>query len=130
MDKKKPTGVPRTGKADVILMAALLFCGALLFFVRVPSGAGPDDLTVEIRVDGRTVYTGSLAEEGVVEAGAGNRVAIRDGAVFMEEADCPDGSCIRQGRISRSGQAVVCLPNRVVVRITEGKAPAFDTVAE
>jgi hypothetical protein len=35
----------------------------------------------------------------------------------MEYADCPDKLCIRQGIVSRSGERIVCLPNRVSITI-------------
>ena len=35
----------------------------------------------------------------------------------MEEADCPDGTCVRQGAIQTPGETIVCLPHRVTVTI-------------
>ncbi len=36
----------------------------------------------------------------------------------MEESSCPDKTCIKQGRIDRPGEIIVCLPNKVTVEIT------------
>ena len=36
----------------------------------------------------------------------------------MTHADCPDQICVKTGSISRSGQSIVCAPNRVVVTVT------------
>ncbi|MBT9175725.1 MAG: hypothetical protein DDT20_00025 [Firmicutes bacterium] len=34
-------------------------------------------------------------------------------------ADCPDKVCIGMGRKSRPGEVIVCLPNRVIIRIEQ-----------
>jgi len=60
--------------------------------------------------------------------GGSNVLMIEDGEVYMEEADCPDRLCVKQGRISGTGQAIVCLPHRLVVVIEEGEEPALDAV--
>jgi hypothetical protein len=43
-------------------------------------------------------------------------------------ADCPDQRCVHQGWASRTGQCIVCLPNRVMIQIEGGNADA-DTVS-
>ena len=35
----------------------------------------------------------------------------------MSSATCPDGDCVKQGRICDEGETIVCLPNKVVVEI-------------
>ena len=35
----------------------------------------------------------------------------------MTDADCPDKLCVKTGRISKTGETIVCLPHRVVVEI-------------
>jgi hypothetical protein len=37
----------------------------------------------------------------------------------VEEASCPDGLCKSMGRISMSGQSIICLPNKVVIEILD-----------
>ena len=39
----------------------------------------------------------------------------------MTEADCPDHLCMKQKKISKKGGTIVCLPNRVVLEIIDGK---------
>ena len=54
---------------------------------------------------------------------------IRGGAARMIYADCPDKSCVKQGGVSRGGQFIVCLPNRVVVEIIgKDRAAGVDAV--
>jgi len=47
----------------------------------------------------------------------GVTVEIRDGKVRISESDCPDKICEKTGFISSPMQTIVCLPNRISVRI-------------
>ena len=49
--------------------------------------------------------------------GASNTVRIRDGRVSVCAASCPDGLCVRHRAVSRAGESIICLPNRVVVTV-------------
>lgn len=40
-----------------------------------------------------------------------------DNKVRMVESPCPDKICMGMGWISQPGESIVCIPNRVVVRI-------------
>lgn len=50
-----------------------------------------------------------------------NKVEIQKNRVRVVEADCPDKIDVKAGWISKENQMLVCLPNRVVIRITGGK---------
>jgi hypothetical protein len=50
-----------------------------------------------------------------------NLVAVRDGRVFVEEADCPGLDCVHHAPIDASGQTIVCLPHRLVIEVQEDK---------
>ena len=46
-----------------------------------------------------------------------NLLIIEDGYAYIKEASCPDGLCVHQGKINKSGEMIVCLPNEVVVTV-------------
>lgn len=50
-----------------------------------------------------------------------NRIRIEDGKAYMEEANCPDGYCEEQGKISGHTQTIVCLPHKLVVEVLENE---------
>lgn len=52
---------------------------------------------------------------------------VRDGAVRVLEAPCPDKLCVHQGAVSRAGAALVCVPSGVSVRVGGG-SDALDAV--
>ena len=115
------------GKNDILLAAALLLiCAASL----LPLRAGDPGRTAEVSVDGRPFASYSLSNdrsvEIVTEYGS-NILEIKGGAASVSEADCPGGDCTRFAPISREGQILICLPHRLVVRISGGEE--YDSVA-
>jgi hypothetical protein len=66
-----------------------------------------------------------------VESEAGkNVIAVEQGRVCILDADCPDGSCIRQGWISGGATPRVCLPHRLVIKPDGNhQSPAGDGLA-
>lgn len=112
-------------KRDIILIVlALLAAGALYLISQVSLGA--EASVVVVTVDGREALRRPLAMEGryeiAQEDGSLNVIRIENGAVFMEEANCRDGLCIRQGKMRNGAKTIVCLPHKVVVQLT-GDAP-------
>ena len=104
-------------RRDLFLVLLLLFlsCVSLgVFFLTREEGA-----EVTVSVNGVTVGVYSLHENGSYPINGGtNLLVIENGTARMEEADCPDGTCVRTGRIRYAGQRIVCLPNRVTVTVT------------
>ena len=98
-----------------IFALLLAVCGGLSLVLL--STAQPAQ-QVEVWSDGKLIDTLSLLEDQqiTVESSNGsNVVTIRDGAVAVTEADCPDGYCMKRGFCS-GGTEIVCLPNRLVLR--------------
>ena len=115
-------------KKDLILIAAALLAALALYIVSQVS-LGVEVSAVVVTVDGREVLRRPLAMENTYEIaqedGSLNIIAVEDGAVYMKEANCRDGLCIRQGKMKNGAKTIVCLPHKVVVQLT-GDAPAND----
>lgn len=58
----------------------------------------------------------SLLKDSVTEL-AGCRICVKNGQVYMEEADCPGQDCVHMKPISEEGQVIACLPNKIVLEI-------------
>ena len=103
-----------------ILVAVIAVAGVCLYLFR---GEGN---SVTLSVDGKVIATYSLDKDMVkdvyTEDGGHNRLVIKDGKAWVEEASCPDGICAAHKPIHREGESIVCLPNKVVVTVvtTEG----------
>ena len=103
-------------KGDYAIFVGLLIIAAVLWWVFSAPKAG-DTVNVVIQKDGQQVFTAPLEGTDTEWADAHNRVAIQNGEVFMEWSDCANQVCVHSGRISEAGQQIVCLPNRLIVRL-------------
>lgn len=46
-----------------------------------------------------------------------NRIVVEDGAVSVTEADCADKICVHEGKISRTGEVIACLPHELIITV-------------
>ncbi len=119
-------------KRDGIFLAVVLVVAVagLLWFCLGYSRPGS---LVEATVDGEVLGAYPLAEARELalpgEEAITNRLVIAQGEAWMQWADCPDQICVEHRPISREGEEIVCLPNRIVVRVTGGDGPKTDAVA-
>ena len=123
---------------DKLLIAGMLLAAAL-FFAFFGTWSRETGSTAVIIVDGETMDTVPLTKDGdySVEGLLGESIIrIRDGAVTMEQAPCPDQICVKHSRIRYSGEQIVCLPGRIIIEIQGGTQtqtngePVIDGVAK
>ncbi len=79
---------------------------------------------VIIQVEGKNFSRFSLSENRTVKVYGPLGISIleiKNGKVRMFSSPCPDKLCVREGYISKPGQMIICVPNRVIVKI-EGRA--------
>ncbi len=121
----------RLDRAAALLTAAGVALCALFAFVHRGAPEAPE---AEIVVDGEVVERIPLfgaPREVTVRAGGGfNLVRVGDGRAAVISADCPDLVCVKNGEISRPGEGSVCLPHKLVVRITGGSGGEVDAVVQ
>lgn len=119
-------------KRDIILIVSLLIVGiiALVIWHFVYSVDGKY-VTIEQRDNLIGIYPLNVDKEIEIEhrGEVVNKIVIEDGYCYMEEAECPDHLCIKQGKVNKSGQTIVCLPNRVVVTVVDSDSSDYDSVA-
>lgn len=48
-----------------------------------------------------------------------NTIAVEDGEVYVVDADCKTHDCMKQGKISRPPQQIICLPHRLWIEIVD-----------
>ncbi|MBR5224802.1 MAG: NusG domain II-containing protein [Clostridia bacterium] len=107
-------------KKDIILIAAALVLALALYAVSQMT-LGTQAAQVVVTVGGEEVLRRPLAVsdtyEIAMENGDVNVIRVENGAVFMQEANCRDGLCIRQGKMKNAAKTIVCLPHELVVRL-------------
>ena len=115
-------------KKDIIMIAAMLLAALVLYLISQVS-LGAEASTIVVTLDGKEVLRRPLAVENTYDIaqddGSLNVIAVENGAVYMKEANCRDGLCIRQGKMKNGAKTIVCLPHKIVIQLT-GDAPVSD----
>lgn len=104
--------------ADKILIGGLVVL-TLLSFVAIRHFKHEGRVAV-IEVDGKLVGNFSLEEDRFIPVDGKlgtTRVEIVGNGVRVLDSPCPHKLCVKSGTISKSGDALICLPNGVVIRI-------------
>ncbi len=105
------------------LIFFLLFGGALVgFFLQSLLFSQTGNLQAVVEVDGQLYGRYSLEEKNgktlAIRTEFGyNKIVIENGRLWVAESDCPDGLEVTAGAIENSGEMLICLPNRLVIRI-------------
>lgn len=101
----------------VVIAAALIIQGLILIYTN-----SKEVNYVAIRHDGNEIAKYKIDENKEYDFKDGeyeNHIVIKDGQVYMESANCRDHICVKQGKIDKAGQTIVCLPHKLVVEIQE-----------
>lgn len=116
-------------KNDWILAAGIILAAGLIFlFLLLRNSDGAKQVTVT--VDGKEYGTYSLEKDRTIKINRTNRLVIENGTARMEWADCPDQICVKHRAVSRDGESIICLPNKVVVSVSGGEEKELDGVAQ
>lgn len=123
----------KSTKFWVILTAALLAASAVGAFAL--SRRTAEGTVARIYQDGALVRSIDLAhltgtETVTITGPAGESVITAEpGRICVSHADCPDQICVHQGWISTEAVPIVCLPNKLVIRLEgPGAETEFDGV--
>jgi hypothetical protein len=118
-------------KNDIILIGVLLILGlAVIAFMSLTKKEGSK---VVITVEGEVYDTLYLKEDASytvkLENGEFNTFEIKDGYVDMLDASCRDKICVNHKDIHYNNETIVCLPNKVVLEVTESEDSGVDAIA-
>lgn len=116
-----------TKKRDIVLAAVLLILGITgVLIVKYGLKSGN---TADVYIDDKLVQTidMSVDDEYTFQTDKGsNTVEVRNGAVSMKSADCPDKVCVRMGTKNRNGETITCLPHKLVIEVHGGQEQEVD----
>lgn len=117
-------------KKDLLFGAGIIIV-ALVMLLAIQLTRGEEGNQIQITLDGKIYGTYALSKDQTIEVKNGdfyNKVRIEDGKAYMKEANCPDGYCEEQGKISGHTQTIVCLPHKLVVEVLDnGEADTSDS---
>ena len=113
---------------DILLIGALLAIVLTVFLVVTLTKK--EGAYVEVVIDGELYATYPLAIPREVTLNGGtNILVIEDGKAYLSYANCPDHTCVNTGKISYNGQSIVCLPNRLTVKVVSTDGGGVDFVS-
>lgn len=115
-------------KNDMILAGGILLVSLCLLFFRYFSDDAGENAQVIVMIDGSKYGSYSLSEDQRIDINGTNLLVIEQGSARIDEADCPDQICVKHTRISRDGESIICLPNKLVVTIEHGEEPEIDGI--
>ena len=119
-------------KKDFLLILIILIVAAAMwmgFAFLSPA----QNASAVISVDSKQVYRLDMRQDGIYEIEGmlyPCTVEIKNGRIRMEASQCPDKICEHTGFISHSGQAIVCLPNRVIIELQKQDGLQLDAVLQ
>lgn len=118
-------------KADFILIGMLILIGIGSFFiVSKDNEAGK---TVIIKDNGKLYGRYSLNEDRnitIANQDKKNVITIKNNTVIMKEANCKNQLCVNHKAINKSGESIICLPNRIAVEIKGDKGDEYDSISK
>ena len=110
------------------LIAIVLAVTSMLSISALAVSAAPStSANVTVKVDGKVVETLSLNEDtqrqfnGVV-------VVVKNGEIYVTQSTCTDKVCMRSGKASKTGEGIICAPNRVSIQIDGNNADLPDAM--
>ena len=96
----------------IAIVAILVAISVIMSFALPQTGVRH----VVIKQNNEIVYSQSLYVDNTFDTGT-NVIEIKDGVVFVKSASCKNQVCVNTGKISKKGESIACLPNKVIVEI-------------
>ncbi len=119
----------RVKPGDIFLMVAVaLLAGVLFLLPFLSEKAKTAEIVISEAGEVRVISLDQPAEYEISSRGVSLTVTVKDGTVFVSHSDCRDSICRNTPPISRGGQAIVCVPAGVVIRIA-GEGGIVDGIA-
>lgn len=108
-------------KKNDFLLILIIFI-LTVFFVLLSFFNQSDGSIVSVIKDGEKIAEYSLDEMlkiPITDEKKNNTLVIENGKAYIKEATCPDKICVNHRSVSKIGETIVCLPNRLVIEISE-----------
>ncbi len=113
-------------KGDIILVIILI----LAVILTAVFATQKEDSFVEVYVNGNFVCQLELDEDSTIDlkklkCNVDLILQVKDGKVSVTHSDCPDKLCVSSSAVSSVGGMIVCLPNKVVIKVMPKEVDAI-----
>ncbi|MBR1597490.1 MAG: NusG domain II-containing protein [Lachnospiraceae bacterium] len=113
-------------KGDLILIAVILSITGIAALLIMQQKRG-DQVII---TSGEAKETYSLNESRTIrvscESGGYNTVVIRNGMVWVEEADCKNQICVNHKPVSKNHESIVCIPHKLFIDVKSSRNNDID----
>lgn len=116
-------------KNDCKLMAIIIGVAVLLLLWKSLKEDGKENV-IQVKVNGVLRGEYDLSEDRELDINGTNHLVIKNGKADVTDAKCPDKICVKQKPISKNGESIVCLPNKIIITVVEGKEDELDAVVK
>ncbi len=110
----------RSFRRDALLaLCTIVLSLVTLFLLSPPKKRGAYAVVI---VGGEERSRHALAQNAAVEIATShghNTLTVENGEARITHADCTDRVCAKHAPVSRAGETIVCLPNKLVVEIRD-----------
>ena len=116
---------------DKILVVFILLLG-IISLIALSHLRQPGDF-VTIEVNGQVVHRLDLniSREVKVNGSIGETIIkISQNSAQVVHSDCPEKICVKTGEIHLAGEMIVCVPNKVVIKINSKQKNQFDVITQ
>jgi hypothetical protein len=112
------------------ILIVLIFAFGIVILVALKHLRQPgDDVIIEVK--GQVVQRLDLntSQEITINGAIGRTIVkIEGGAAQVIHSDCPEKICVKTGKITYVGEIIVCVPNKVVIKIIGKQKNSFDVI--
>ncbi|HDP76833.1 MAG TPA: NusG domain II-containing protein [Mesotoga infera] len=101
---------------DILIVFGLITAVLLLALTRDRGSS-----FAEVYHDGRLIRTVNLKVDSEFSLAVGMLIKVEKGKISVIDSDCPDKLCVLQGAVDSPNIPIVCVPNRIVIKIPSGR---------
>ena len=107
-------------KGDLFAVALVVLLALAVAVVYLPDSSAGENHLVQIFQNGILIRELPLQTDAqfTLSGEYNNTIVVHGGRVCIETSDCPGGDCVHSGWIAHAGRSIVCLPNRVEIRVS------------
>ena len=119
-------------KGDIILIFCLVVIFSFSLILINKSFITTTDKYISVQVNGEEIKKITFSKEKKVypirTTFGINILEVSEDGIRVIEANCPDTLDVKFGRIDKVGQAIICIPNRLVIQIKSRQNNDLDVV--
>lgn len=117
-------------KKDIIIIGLILFV-AIVLVALIDLLKQPGEYVV-VNKNQEEIGRYLLSEDNeikiIIDEDNYNILVIKDNKAYIKDATCPDHICVKHAKISKTGETITCLPNKLVIKI-EGQNQEVDVMS-